>query len=115
MTRIEYRFEGDDQSFREEIQSIQFLYRSDMKQDDIPVLYVEAEDAWVRELLLTQVLPCLSTRECSFQPFAQFLSFLWVVKKGELLKIGGWEVEDISKRDKQQFIQKIKRLTYESR
>lgn len=111
---IDYRFEIENRGFEESIESFQFVYRPPGgAQEDIQMLYVDASEPWVRNVLNNKGTT-LTTNEAALRTFSDQLSFARMVQDGKIVEIAGETVREGFEAKKRQLVQKIQRLTYES-
>lgn len=113
---IDYRFSIDNGSrFHQTISAIHFVYRPGPRQPDISVMYVDAHAPWVREVI-RQKGTSLRTNQAALIPFHRHLGFADVARqeKTEVVEIGGETVRKRFDQRKEDLIQKVERLTYET-
>jgi len=113
---INYRFTIDNGSnFEQEITNIYFVFRPGPDQSDIPVMYVNAREAWVQKLL-NQKGTSLRTNEAALIPFQRHLGFANIARKetSDVVEISGETVREKFDEEKEALIRKIERLMYET-
>lgn len=113
---VGYRFEIDFGSRLErDLLSLHFHVRSGPAQEDIPILYLDAQQRWVQEILL-ETGTDLPTNEAAIIPFRRHLDFVHLARQDDtrIVEIGGETVRKGFEVKKEALIQKIERLMYES-
>jgi hypothetical protein len=113
---IDYRFSIDNGSkFRQEISKVHFVFRPGPNQNDVSIMYIDAEKDWVKTVI-RQKGTMLRTNEAALIPFHRHLGFANIArqKKTQVVEIGGQTVREGFDERKKALIQKVERLTYES-
>jgi hypothetical protein len=113
---VDYRFTIDDGSdFRQRVSSIHFVFRPGPGQSDISVMYLDAQQPWVTQLLRNKGTD-LPTNEAALIPFHRHLGFARIARQEEtqIVEIGGQTVREGFTERKEALIRKVERLTYES-
>lgn len=113
---IDYRFEIDFGSRLErEITSLHFYFRPGPSQEDIPVLYLNAQQGWVQEIL-TEKGTHLRTNEAAIIPFRRHLEFIHQARRDEtqIVEVREETVREGFEVKKEDLIRKIERLMYGS-
>jgi len=111
---IDYRFTIENRGgFQESIEAFQFLYRAGPASEDIKILYLDANEPWVRNLLRNKGTPP-DGNEAGLRPFADQLAFARMHKDAKIVEISGEPVREGFETKKRKLVQKITRLTYES-
>lgn len=111
-----YRFEMDFGSRLErDLLSLHFHFRPGPAQEDIPILYLDAQQRWVQEILLEKGTD-LPTNEAAIIPFRRHLDFVHLARQDDtrIVEIGGETVRKGFEVKKEALIQKIERLMYGS-
>lgn len=113
---IDYRFTIDGGSnFKQEVGAIHFVFRPGPRQSDIPVMYLDAQQPWLTQLLYNKGTD-LPTNEAALIPFHRHLGFAQIARPEEtqIVRIGGQTVREGFQEKKEALIRKVERLTYES-
>ena len=111
--RIDYEFRVEEGEYREEIEAIQFLFRHEFKEEEgISMLYVGGQRPWVQDILRNKGIP---PQRIKLRTFNDELAFVRMHSEGKIVKIANQPVREGFKQKKQQLIEKITRLTYETR
>lgn len=109
---INYHFTiGNDGQFREQVASIQFVFRPGPNQPDVPVLHLEGDNSWLTDVLHNKATSLNGSRPF---PFHLHLAFSHVARNPDarILEIGGKTVRNEFLARKRALIQKIERLTH---
>jgi hypothetical protein len=112
---IDYRFTIDDGSrFEQKIAALHFVFRPGPKQSDISVLYVDAQDNWLDELLHNKGTN-LRSNQAAMIPFQQHLDFAEIARQEEstIVEIGGETIREGFHEKKEDLIRKVERLSYQ--
>jgi hypothetical protein len=110
---IDYRFMIRNRGFEESIEGFQFVFRPGQGQEDIPMMYIDAEKRWVNEILKNKGT-ALTTNEAALKTFSDQLAFARMEGNGKIVEIAGETVREGFEAKKRSLVQKIRRLTYES-
>jgi hypothetical protein len=110
---IDYKFYINSRGFEESIESFQFLYRGRQGQEDIKMLYVDANQPWVKNVLKNKGVPP-NENLAGKKIFSDQLAFARMHEDGQIVQISGNTVRQGFERKKRELVQKITRLTYES-
>lgn len=110
---IDYRFMIRNRGFEESIEGFQFVFRPGQGQEDIPMMYIDAEKKWVDEILQNKGTT-LTTNEAALKTFSDQLAFARMESDGKIVEIAGETVREGFEAKKRSLVQKIRRLTYES-
>jgi len=110
---VDYRFTIDSRGFEESIEAFQFLYRSGEGQEDVKMLYVNANEPWVESILRNKGTSLRSNR-AALQTFSDQLAFARMHEDGKIVEISGTPVREGFESKKRKLVEKITRLTYES-
>lgn len=109
---ISYSFEiGDRGRLERDIDGLYFLFRPKPSRPDIPVLYLDAQQEWVQDLMRRKgTLP--PTNESGLVPFRQHLQFGHVAQMdaAQVVQIGNEPVRDGFAGKKEALFQRILRL-----
>ncbi len=112
---VDYRFEvGAYGQLERDVTGLHFLFRPGPMQEDIPLLYVDAQQAWVQKLLHNKGT-ALPTNEASLIPFRRHLGFLLMARSPDtqVVEIDGEPVREGFSVKKEALIRQILYLTYE--
>lgn len=110
---ISYKFEIENRGFVESIESFQFVYRPGEGQEDIQMMYVDASEKWVQNILNNKGTT-LRTNQAALKTFSDQLAFARLQDDGKIVEISGQTVREGFEAKKRSLVQKITRLTYES-
>jgi len=113
---VDYRFALDSgSSFRQQITSLHFVFRPGPTQADVPILYLDAQENWVRELLRNKGTS-LPTNEAALIPFRRHLGFADIARRDEtqIVEISGETVREGFREKKDALIRKVEWLTYDT-
>jgi len=113
---IDYRFSIDNGSrFRQTIRSIHFVFRPGPQQTDISVLYLDAQQPWVKEVIHRNGTS-LRSNQAAVIPFHRHLGFANIARqeKSEVVEVAGETIRSGFDERKEDLIQKVQRLTYET-
>jgi hypothetical protein len=111
---IDYRFELDRGSRLErDIQHLQFHFRPGPRQEDIPLLYLDAQQKWMQDLLIKKGTPP-SSNLAAIIPFRRHLEFAHLARLDDtdIVEIGGTTVREGFAVKKEELIQRLERLMY---
>lgn len=110
-----YRFFLDSGGeFQEEITNAHFVFRPGPNQNDIPVMYLDAEDEWAREVINKKGTSLL-TNEAAMIPFRRHFRFSELAREEEtqIVEVAGQTVREGFDERKEALLQKVQRLMYE--
>lgn len=110
---IDYKFEIENRGFEESIESFQFVYRAGEGQEDIQMMYINATNKWVENVLKNKGTT-LRTNQAALKTFSDQLAFARMQENGKIVEISGQTVREGFEAKKRNLVQKITRLTYES-
>ena len=113
---VDYRFSIDNGSnFEQRVSAIHFVFRPGPGQSDIPIMYLDARQPWMTQLLQNKGTD-LQTNEAALIPFHRHLGFAQIARQEEtqIVEIGGRTVREGFQERKEALIRKVERLTYES-
>lgn len=110
---IDYRFMIENRGFEESIEGFQFIFRAGQGQEDIQMMYVDANEPWVNEVLRNKGTT-LRTNQAALKTFNDQLAFARMHDNGKIVEISGNTVREGFERKKRKLVEKITRLTYES-
>ncbi len=110
---IDYRFMIENRGFEESIEGFHFVFRAGKGQEDIPMMYIDADKKWVDEVLRNKGTT-LTTNEAALKTFSDQLAFARMEGGGKIVEIAGETVRKGFEAKKRSLVQKIRRLTYES-
>lgn len=110
---IDYKFEIENRGFEESIEAFQFVYRAGEGQEDIQMMYVDATEPWVKNVLKNKGTT-LRTNQAALKTFSDQLAFARMQENGKIVEISGQTVREGFEAKKRNLVQKITRLTYES-
>lgn len=111
---IDYKFEIKNRGFQETITSLQFIYRPTGEGEDIQMMYVDTSKPWVKDVLRNKGTT-LTTNEAALETFSDQLAFARMEQNGQIVEIANQTVREGFEAKKRQLVQKIRRLTYQSR
>jgi len=112
---VDYRFEvGSSGQLEREIMGLHFLLRLGSAQEDIPLLYVNAQQEWVQKVLSNKGTP-LPANEAAVIPFRRHLGFapLAGLPDTQLVEVDGETVREGFAVKKAALLQTIQYLAYE--
>lgn len=110
-----YRFFLDSSGgFQEEITDAHFVFRPGPNQSDIPVIYLDAEDQWAREVINKKGTSLL-TNEAAMIPFRRHFRFSELARDEEtqIVEVAGQTVREGFDERKEALLQKVEELMYE--
>lgn len=113
---IGYRFTIDNGGqFEQEVATLRFVFRPGPDQNDVSMMYVDAQEPWVEEVI-QQKGTSLRSNQAALIPFHRHLGFARIARRetSQVVDIGGQTVRDEFDARKRALIQKVERLTYES-
>ena len=112
---LDYKFMIGNRGYEESIEAFQFLYRAGEGQEDIQMLYVEADKPWVQKVLRNKGTT-LRTNQAALKTFSDQLSFARMQDNdgAQVVEIAGKAVRTGYKAKKKKLVEKITRLTYGS-
>lgn len=110
---IDYKFQIENRGFEESIESFRFVYRPGEGEEDTRMMYVNATDQWVQDILKNKGTT-LRTNQAALQTFSDQLAFARMQENGQIVEISGQTVREGFESKKRKLVQKITRLTYES-
>jgi hypothetical protein len=110
---IDYKFEIENRGFEESIEAFQFVYRAGEGQEDIQMMYIDATNPWVKNVLNNKGTT-LRTNQAALKTFSDQLAFARMQEDGKIVEISGQTVREGFEAKKRNLVQKITRLTYES-
>jgi len=104
----------ENRGFEESIEAFKFIFRQGTASEDIQMLYIDAAKPWVRKILRNKGTS-LRSNQAALKTFADQLAFARMHDSGKIVEIAGNTVRKGFERKKRKLVQKITRLTYESR
>lgn len=112
---IKYRFEFDgENNFQELVQNIQYVYRSDASEEDIRLIYLTSKDKWFKDILFDMGTPTSQNIKAEILFRAQIRFTKISEDPGtQLIEIGNRTVREGFHQKKQDFVNKVYRLTYD--
>jgi hypothetical protein len=112
---IDYKFMIGNRGFEENIEAFQFLFRAGQGQEDVQMLYVDATQSWVEEILKNKGTT-LRTNQAALRTFSDQLAFARMQDNegAKVVEIAGQAVREGFEEKKRKLVEKITRLTYES-
>lgn len=111
---IDYRFTvGTSGQLERDVTGLQFAFRPGPLQEDIPLLYVDAQQRWVQKLLFNQGT-ALPDNEAAVVPFRRSLGFAGLARLPEtrLVQIDGETIREGFSVQKEALVRKIQYLAY---
>lgn len=112
---IKYRFEFDgENNFQELVQNIQYVYRSDSSEEDVRLLYLTSKDKWFKDILFDMGTPTSQNIKAEIL-FRTQIRFTKISEDPgtQLVEIGNRTVREGFQQKKQDFVNKVYRLTYD--
>jgi hypothetical protein len=113
---IGYRFTIDNGGqFKQEIATLRFVYRAGPNQNDVSMMYLDAQEPWVSQLI-HQKGTSLRSNQAALIPFHRHLGFARIARpeQSQVVEISGETVREGFDARKEALIRKVERLTYES-
>lgn len=111
---IDYRFTvGTSGQLEREVTGLHFVFRPGPLREDIPLLYVDAQQRWVQKLLFNEGT-ALPNNEAAVVPFRHSLGFIGLARLPDtrLVQIDSETVREGFAVQKEALIQKIQSLAY---
>lgn len=112
---LDYEFEVVDNELIEEIQGLQFLYRPPSNtEQDVPIMYVDAERPMVQDLMRTSGIPD-ETNLSTVHYFVDELSFpaLSIDQNVEVVSVSGRTIRGEFDRRRRVLLRRLKTFIYE--
>ena len=113
---IGYRFSIDNGSqFEQEITTLRFVFRPGPNQNDVSMMYLDAQEPWVNQVI-QQKGTSLRSNQAALIPFRRHLDFAQIARQeqSQVVEMGGETVREGFDERKEALIRKVERLTYES-
>lgn len=110
---IDYKFMIENRGFEESIEAFKFIFRQSAGAEDIQMMYVDANEPWVREILRSKGTT-LRSNQAALKTFSDQLAFARMHDNGKIVEISGNTVREGFERKKRKLVEKITRLTYGS-
>ena len=110
---IDYKFMIENRGFEESIEAFKFIFRQSAGAEDIQMMYVDASEPWVREVLRSKGT-ALRSNQAALKTFSDQLAFARMHDDGKIVEISGNTVREGFERKKRKLVEKITRLTYGS-